>query len=324
MIAYPFLFHDLHRIFADMPKFLRVCRFAAVFLAALGLFGAARPAPAAVVDSIAATVNGRAITRTEVDRALARAGFSLFDPGARKQALNALIDKVLIEQEAARRRVGVADEELDRLIDTVVERSNSDLLTLRAEVEKRGLTWDEYREELRGEALRTRAFAMAMRNDPRWSGLDDEERLREFYLKNVHLFRTPTVVRLLHLPGTPDEREALEKVAARVAEGVSLPAAAGEILGREPSDTGEMTQDSLSDVFREALEKTPTGALAPLVEAAGGVHLLYVVERAPGRLPPFEEVKDRVVERFGREGQLELYGEWLDDLRANAVIERRD
>ncbi|MCD0503222.1 SurA N-terminal domain-containing protein, partial [Bordetella petrii] len=117
---------------------------------------AAAPQPEQFVDGIAAVVNKDVITLREVDSASVRATQDLKQRGIqvpppeilRRQVLQSLIMDRLQTQEADRMGIRVNDAQIDQAIQTIAERNRLPVAQMRAEVEKSGVSWTQYRESL--------------------------------------------------------------------------------------------------------------------------------------------------------------------------------
>lgn len=120
------------------------------------------------VDGIAAVVNKQVITlkqlNTEVDEAsrnLKAQGIPIPDQTTlQRQVLQRMIIRELQKQEADRLGIKVSQGQLDRAVQTVLDRNRITLPQLQAEIKKTGMTWERYldglREEVRFDILRQR------------------------------------------------------------------------------------------------------------------------------------------------------------------------
>ena len=135
---------------------------------------AAEPAPANTattqqfVDGIAAVVNKQVITLKQVNDEVADAQRNLRGQGIpvpersilQRQVLQRMIIEELQRQEAERLRIQVSDAQVQRAVETVAQRNRMSMDQLRAEIDKSGITWDQYldglRKELRFDLLRQR------------------------------------------------------------------------------------------------------------------------------------------------------------------------
>lgn len=89
---------------------------------------------------VAATVNGSPISRLSVIQELEKQGG--------KQALEAIIDKKLIETELNKQNITVAKEEVDEEVKKIEEQVTSQGGTLEAALAQRGMTEEKLREQI--------------------------------------------------------------------------------------------------------------------------------------------------------------------------------
>lgn len=110
-----------------------------------------------LVDEVVAVVNNSVITRRELlDRsdeieAQLRAAGRPMPP--RDELLHEVLERLVMErvqtQAAQEAGIRVTDQEVDRAIESVAQQNRVSVAALRAQVERSGLTWDKYRDELR-------------------------------------------------------------------------------------------------------------------------------------------------------------------------------
>lgn len=287
------------------------------------LLAVAAPAAGAAVDGLAAVVDGRVITRSEVSLALAlaertgRAG----GPGARTQVLERLIEQALVEQEASRLGVSVSEDDLERAVADIRTRNGLDEESFRAVIVGQGMDYDSYLREVGSEILRLKVAGRALRARLQVG----DEALREYYLRNVAEFCEPDQVRLFHIQARGEgAMESAQEARARllagegpaeVAQGIS-PSASG-------TDMGYVLLHNLSEEVRSALREAGEGGVSPVLEMRGACHVFVVADRRAGRILDFEEVRDRVRERYFEEREEELYRTWMESLKERARIVRK-
>jgi parvulin-like peptidyl-prolyl isomerase len=131
----------------------------ALILAASGIAANARPCSAYVLDRIDAVVNGRVITKSEVDKAVeveslsggAKTGKTVQE--LRKEALDSMIDRILILEEARKFNiVTVTDEEVEKAYESIKKGFSSDTEFEKA-LKKDEITTDELKDNLRDQIL---------------------------------------------------------------------------------------------------------------------------------------------------------------------------
>lgn len=281
----------------------------------------AQTAGAVVIDGVAAVVNGRVITQSEVAEAAAfkeRTGEARGEE-ARKRALDSLIEKALVEAEAERLGVRVTDEEVEKAICEICDRNSIEREKLPEVLKAQGVDFDAYVQEIRSQIQRMKLAGRVLR-----AKLDvSDESLREYYLKNVARFREPDMVRLRHLQART--REEAEAARARVLAGEAFEDVARAVstgpAAASGGDMGFVPVDSLAAPVRRAVDPVEPGGVTQVLEMRGGYHLFYVVEKKKGRVPAFEEVRDRIREGYFQDREQELYRTWIQSLREKARIE---
>ncbi|OZI79069.1 peptidylprolyl isomerase [Bordetella genomosp. 2] len=291
---------------------------------------AATPAPAAApapreqfVDGIAAVVNKDVITLREVDVAAGRATAELKQRGIqvppqdilRRQVLQNLIMDRLQRQEADRLGIRVNDQQVDRAIESIAARNNIPVAQMRAEIEKSGVPWDQYRQSLSNEIRMNR---LRQRTVDSTIVITDAE--VDAFLKDQE--RNPAAAAAARAPApgqaaqpapapaqsgpvqialaqilvrvpegsTPDQVAALRKKAedllARIKQGGDFASlAAAESDGPEALQGGVMGARPLEgwpDLFIKAVGSLQQGQVSGLVQSGNGFHILKVLDRSGG------------------------------------------
>lgn len=288
-----------------------------MLLVAAALTPLCPPARAEVVDAIAAVVNGHVITKSEIDTELARGGANLTDQGLRREVLENLIERSLIEERARKMRISVPDDELRGMVVKIRDQFGLDESSFRKAILQQGISWETYLVGVKNELLRVKIFSMAMGEELKL----DDTRLKEYFLKNSEAFRKPTTVRLLHA-SFPARSGQADLVRDKVRAGADFATAVTDISGHPPSDTGYMSLSKLSEIFRMAISSLPAGTVSETIPTPDGDYLLFLAERTEGSLPDFEQVKDMVRERFTNAGQVEVYKNWMEQQKRQANIQR--
>lgn len=285
----------------------------------------AQSAPAEqFVDGIAAIVNKDVITLREVREATASAkgelksrGIQLPDDNTlQKQVLQRLIYERLERQEADRLGIRVDARQVDQAIEMVAARNKINAQQLRAEVEKSGVKWDDYRkslaEEIRTDRLRQRtidnhiiitdaevdAYLKDQSRNPALQG-------RPAYAGGQQASPPPMangpvdVVLAQILVRVPEGsspqavaelRQKAESILARARRGddfASLAASSSD--GPEALNGGIMGSrplDGWPDLFVKAIRDLRPGEVSDVIQSGNGFHILRVVQRSDAGAPP--------------------------------------
>lgn len=285
-----------------------------------------QPAAALMVDSMAAVVDGQVVTRSQVEEFLAQGqatASGLPKASQEKQALEELIERALVEREADRLGIDATDEEVGQAVKDIRARNGLDPDAFRQAVTAQGMTYEGYLREVRFQILRAKVASRVLKSRLRVG----DEALREYYLKNVAEYREPESVRLCQIQVPDSARERAEGLRKRALAGESPEKLAEEAsrgrAGPRSGDTGFVPLRNLSKQVRDAIAGLPKGGVSPVVELGGVCGFFEVLERKEGRIPPFEEVRDRIREAYFKDTEEELYRTWIESLKEKARIERK-
>ncbi|MCK6504555.1 SurA N-terminal domain-containing protein [Myxococcota bacterium] len=245
--------------------------------------------------------------------------------------LDSLIQRSLIRQEIERLGIDVTDVDVDRAIDDVAARNQLDRDTLRAEVEKSGMSWSQYRDELR-EGLRQQQFTGYI-VQTRISV--DEDELRDMYRRMLAEKPAQQVVELgaflLPWPEGADGAaqqavfEAARAAAARVAGGQAFAEVAAEVdpanFGARGGVMGSYKQGELVAQLDGPAFATPVGQCSEPVVTDRGVFVLYPFSRQEVPPPSFEEMKDELQNRLYSDRIEDETEQWVQAARRQAAVQ---
>jgi hypothetical protein len=273
-------------------------------LAAAGLLEAGPPEEDGLDESVVATVDGRPILREHYDRALAavqadRRGGELAGDD-RGRVLERLVDEELLIGRAL--ELGLASRD---------RRVRNDLANAMIDV------------------VRARAVS-----EPA-----DEDALRAFYAAHAERFRRPPRYRIEHAffrvrhaqpsDGARDGSEetpggdALARAEATARGDARLPEALGDAFGL-PVSAELVPLSAIARLFGPTAARGVTeleiGEVGGPWRGSGGYHVVRLVEREDGELPPFESIAEVVREEHTRVAAEEELRALLARLRAEADV----
>jgi peptidyl-prolyl cis-trans isomerase SurA len=251
---------------------------------------------AVLVDRIVAVVNKEVITYSELDEAVAGAERQLrrqntpapARPVLERQMLERLIlDKAQLQMA---REIGIRVDELqlDRAVQRVAQNNNMALADFRRALERDGVPFDAWREDLRAQIILNRLREREVSDRIQVS--DSEI---ELFLEEMKTNPGRTEYSLAHvLVRIPEQAgpEAIGAARAR-AEKAQAEARAGADFGRiaaSYSDApdalnggalGWRTQDRLPALFAGALRSMKSGEVSEVLRSPAGFHVLKLLER---------------------------------------------
>ncbi|MCK5768895.1 peptidylprolyl isomerase [Algiphilus sp.] len=154
---------------------------------------------------------------------------------------------------------------------------------------------------------------------------DFEARAREYYEANSEEFRPPERIAASHIfwqaPSDDDKkrvREEAESVLEQLRNGAEFGALATE-HSQDGSryargELGTFKRGDMAPGFEEAaFALKEAGDISGIVESRFGLHIIKLDKRYPNAVPPFEEVRGRIVQRLRNEFRHEKVSAWLKD-----------
>jgi peptidyl-prolyl cis-trans isomerase SurA len=314
-------------------------------LLALALLGGASllspgSAEAAIVDRIAAVVNKDVITLSEVydlgGEYIEEAAIGEGSDGPRRRAaelevLDALVQRALIGQEIQALGLDVTRDELERTIDDVARQNGLTREQLRGEVERSGLPWSEYRNELE-ENLREMKFNQVVIL-PRVTVTDDE--VTDLYNRRVKsaLGSELREFEAILLPVAPVADEASRAVVSERAAELRAQLDAGttwpELLASTTDSAlhssggklGSFSEEEIIGELREPGFTLAVGAVSQPIQLPTGVILLRVAAEQAAEAPPLESVRPDLTQELQMtkvEAEVDL---WYAQARRQAAVD---
>ena len=258
---------------------------------------ASRAQSVSPVERIVAIVNKEVITASELNDAVAAAERQLRRRGTppperavlERQMLERLILDKAQTQLARDSGIRVDELQLDRAVQRIAQSNNLSLADFRAALERDGLPFDLFRQDVREQIVLTRLREREV--DDKIQVSDSEIDLFLEAMKSAPAERAE--YNLAHILVRVPEQASPERVeAARSrAEKALAEARAGADfakLAASYSDAPEALQggalgwrphDRLPELFADALEKMNPGDLSPALRSPAGYHLLKLLER---------------------------------------------
>ena len=296
------------------------------------LFGTGVPrssVASVVVDRVVAVVNDEIITLSDLQREDLKKSNAARDE---HMLLEDLIERKLQLAAAKRSGIDVTDPELAEALAEIMKRNSLDRRQFDTELAKDGLTYDQYRSELREQITLSRVFNKYVR-----SGLSlDEAELRAYYERNQKVYAQPEEIRVRQLfIKQPDNATAQQAAVARERARMAYERArTGEdfiSLVRELSesenaaaggDLGFMRRDHALPEIEQATRSLKPGEIAGPLQSAAGYHIIRLEEvRTP--VTPFDRVKDEIQSTLYQQKLENTYRTWLQTLRGDSHIENR-
>ncbi len=285
-------------------------------------------APAAVV----AWVGDSAITEEELQEAVHRKVRSVYshvqglerNPKYRREALNELVDAILLFHGAQKRGITISDDEIDVVVAENIKQLGSEK-ALQEVLKGKGITLDTFRSRIR----RYRSVNELLGKLLQESIVTDEE-LKKYYEDTKESFRRPYSIHLYHIllkvePSAPEEEWRKKK---ETAEDLLNKLRAGEEFydiaykySEDPfrvkgGDLGFIHKGMMMD--REAEEVAfalQPGELSAVIRTIEGFHIMKAGDRKPGELIDFGMVRDDLSKTLQKKRFEEMKAEILKRMK---------
>ncbi len=290
-----------------------------------------------VVNRIVATIDGEPVTLYELQTFSAqmkqRASTGGEQPPTDQRAmLDELVLEKIMRKQVEAQGVTATDQQIDAYIMSIKERNKIDDAQLRAALAQQGLSWEQYRTQVKTDIERAALINKEIRNKVNVS----PEEIERYYKEHLDQYgaKEKAHVRLISLlvpaDATPEQRAAIradaEKVRSDAAGGKDF-AALAKAKSQGPGaqdggDIGEIERGQMESAFEKAVFALKPGQVSEVVETDTGFHIFKLEERSGDAHQPLAEVSDDIREKLYRENMEERYDRWLkQDLRAKYHVE---
>ncbi|MEW6292066.1 MAG: peptidylprolyl isomerase [Pseudomonadota bacterium] len=251
------------------------------------------------VDRVVAVVNDEAITLNELRERLATVTRQLRSRGTplppsevlEKQLLERLIVDRLQVQFARESGLRIADAELDAAMRRIADNNRLSLAEFRAALERDGITWKRFREEIREEITLSR-----LREREVESRIVVSDGEIDNYLAHPEQANQTALVALGHIiirvPEQVDParlsqlRQRAEEALARIKSGQDFGQVAASYSEAPDALAGGILEprpvDRLPTLYAEAVAKLQPGEVSEILRSPAGFHIVRLFERKGG------------------------------------------
>ncbi|AUC87392.1 MULTISPECIES: peptidylprolyl isomerase SurA [Alteromonas] len=225
------------------------------------------------------------------------------DRALRTQAIERLITKNLQLQMAERMGIQISDPQLEQTIGNIAANQNATMEQLRASLIAEGISYDDYREDIREEIImgevrranvRRRVYITPQEIDT-LMGLIEQQGAEQAEYRLGHI--------LIGFPADPTDediqaaRERADKVISLLESGsdftkIAIASSSGnEAL--EGGDMGWLNINAMPTLFAEAVQNKDVDSLVGPIRSGAGFHILKVIDTRGIEKVTVQEVKSR-------------------------------
>jgi len=247
-------------------------------------------------DGIAAIVGNQVITdydlrlRVEATRQQAQAAGATLPPAAqlRTQVLGQMIDELALAQYAEQIGMNVSADTIDRAVAQVASNNKLTVAELRREIEREGMGWTTYRDQLQREILISRLRERTMAQLPPVT----ESQIDEFLAKQNAAATSAQAqydIAQIFLPvpqgASPEQvaavKQKMDAIAAQLKDGANFAQLAKQESqgegAKQGGDLGMRPADRLPTLFVDTVRNLQPGEVSPVIRSAAGFHILKLL-----------------------------------------------
>jgi peptidyl-prolyl cis-trans isomerase SurA len=295
-----------------------------------------------VVDRMIAEVNNEVITLYDLNQELQVYQENLKGMGypaekerellfkLRSDLLNQLIDRKLADQEIERNKIQVSETEIDKTIERIKEARHYTDEDLRAGLARQGVTYQDYRKEIREQILRQKLVNIEVKSkivitDEDIQASYDQHKEKYSGAKKYHLWNI--YVQLPKYASETDKRaayQAMEALYGQLKGGRSFEAVVQDISGASSvakgSDLGLFRLEELASDLRDVVRGMSAGEFSRVLESGFGYQIIFLQQILETGAKSVEAVRSEIQQTLYDEAINKRYQEWLENLRQQAHI----
>jgi peptidyl-prolyl cis-trans isomerase SurA len=298
------------------------------WFAAVALFAVltAIPAQAAVVEKVVAVVNDRIVTLSEFNQELKEV---VVNPDAEVNVhdiLDAMVDRILLDQQAAARKISVSDEEVKAIVKNQREALNLDEASIAEELKKQNMTEELFYRQWKYQILSRRLLELVTQGSIAVTDEEIEKYHREHYEESSTYGRQTKIAHILINKEAEDALSKAEEILELAKSGEPF----GELARKHSMDESSAQSGGLLGYFvkgdlvpeiENAVEKTEVNGIAGPVLSSRGYHIVKVLERIEGGEASVSRYRDRIKHQIYMEKVERFITSWLEDIKKNSYIE---
>ena len=255
------------------------------------------PSRAQTVDRIVAVVNDEVITQNEltdrvglVTRQLERQGGQLPSGDVlTKQILERMINDLLQVQLAKEGGIKVDDATLDRTIERIAQENNLSTTDFRAALERDGIKYSKFREDIRGEIVLARLREKEVENNIVVTDAEVETELaREAKQKTSDSeFRLSHILVLVPPQATSEQIESRRMKAVQALSELRRGSNFAQVAATysdapdalQGGNLGWRSSARLPTLFTEILDRLQVGEVSDIIRSPNGFHIVKLLEK---------------------------------------------
>lgn len=294
-------------------------------------------------DGIVARVNEEVIFYSDVDEAV-REILQMMGAGspdsigprqlqeAKKAALERLIQKRLLAQEAVRRRISASDKEVEAAIDRYLGQKGVSREQYYIELARSRIPLEQFKDRMRRELI---VYKMIQREIAGHIHVS-EQQIREYYEARRKDYVKPGRVRIQQIvlftrgdlpQDKRQKRGQINDIREKILAGDDFGQMARDFSqgpnAEKGGDCGFFEEGELLKELDQAAFSLKEGEVSPVIQTSVGYHLLKVLEVEAGEVKPIEAVEEEIKDRLANELYQKEIQKLVEGLKESAHIDIR-
>lgn len=296
---------------------------------------------AKVVDRIVAVVNGDIITQTDLDAKLRSSTSSkkttlndLALEQARRNALDELIDDLLLKQAIDKSKIEITQDEVSKAINNILKQNRMTISQLRSEIARKGMAFKEYEDQLKTEIKKIKFINQVVSSGVKVSNRD----LRDYFDQNkatIHGNEKAHIAEII-LPiaeiRTEEEAIALRNNAFNIVKQSRENPSSFEKLAKQHSkgpnsenggDLGTVKLNDLPETVARAIQSLPEGGISDPIPTENAVVIVKLIEWPDVSDKDFESMRDVIYEQIHQQKLQDALNAYIQMTKQQSYIEIR-
>ncbi|MBF0491293.1 MAG: SurA N-terminal domain-containing protein [Deltaproteobacteria bacterium] len=288
---------------------------------------------AEIIDKIIATVNQEPITQLDLQRAKDNLNKQMKEdkksgPASEEElknfALSRLIDETLLNQQIEKSQILVSESELKQAIDSIMKRNKMSDEALKKDLSSKGITLDQYKEDIRKQMKRMRFFSQTIGSKIKVS----DEEVNAYYSQSAAKMGGDQKVKLAQIVLPFSSEEDLKKVEKeavslyeKVKSGKNFDQAMKEHSAAGSGDLGELPYSGLSSELSNAVSKLAKGQVSEPIKTSSAFLIVKLLDKPDTQLQGSEELKASLRDKIYEFKMQEEIKKYIEKLKKDAFIQ---
>lgn len=280
-----------------------------------------------VIDRIVAIVNDDIITLSDFNKYIVSLPKQTVEIN-KDQALNDLVEQMILTQEAAKLGITVTDAEIDRSIENVKGRLDMSDEQMNEMLNKQNLTTEQFRNQWRLQILSGKLVSTLVKGR---IAVTDEE-IKELYKQYYGEIENADEVEIAHILisfDASEEQQALQK-ANKVAELAKSGSNFSKLVSEYSDDTfskdkegvlGYFNKGELVSELEDVVSVTEVGKTSGPVKTISGFHIIKVLDRNTLDESSVDQYREQLRQEIYKQKVTEELEKYIAGIRENAYIE---